>query len=175
MYAKTMEIYWFLVGTIRVSRYLISENRRLSKPLMTFTQVMIWLCLTLQEGSEDLTVSNTDEKKPTLVKPVPPSNPRDNTAVQQRFQRSANRFSASGEKTIFVHSDYESNSMFLRVVLKKKEKPCLHPFLISETLTSPQSLSISQILKDSQGMEIQYALVQITEGRIYKALIKVKI
>ena len=45
MYAKTMEIYWFLVGTIRVSRYLISENRRLSKPLMTFTQVMIWLCL----------------------------------------------------------------------------------------------------------------------------------
>ena len=43
-----------------------------------------------------------------MVKSVPPSNPRDNTAVQQRFQRSANRFSASGEKTIFVHFDYES-------------------------------------------------------------------
>ena len=45
MYAKTMEIYWLPVGTIRVSRYLISENRRLSKPLMTFTQVIIWICL----------------------------------------------------------------------------------------------------------------------------------
>ena len=45
MYAKTMEIYWLLVaGRIKL-RYLISENRKLSKPLMTFTQVRIWICL----------------------------------------------------------------------------------------------------------------------------------
>ena len=41
MYAKTMGIYWLLVGKIRISRYLISENRRLSKYLITFTQVRI--------------------------------------------------------------------------------------------------------------------------------------
>ena len=45
MYAKTMGIYWFLVGTIRISRYLISENRRLSKPFVTFTRVIIWISL----------------------------------------------------------------------------------------------------------------------------------
>ena len=41
MYAKMMGIYWFLVAGIRISRYLISENRRLSKPSMMFTQVII--------------------------------------------------------------------------------------------------------------------------------------
>ena len=41
MYAKTMGIYSFLVAGIRLSRYLIRENRRLSKPLITFTQVRI--------------------------------------------------------------------------------------------------------------------------------------
>ena len=45
MYAKAMGVYWFLVGRIRKSRYLISENRRLSKPLKVFTQVIIWICL----------------------------------------------------------------------------------------------------------------------------------
>ena len=50
MYAKTMGIYWFLVGPRKISRYLISEYRRLSKPLVAFTQVRIWICL-----SKDLT------------------------------------------------------------------------------------------------------------------------
>ena len=40
-YAKTMEIYWFLVGTMGISRYLISENQSLSKPLRTFTHVSL--------------------------------------------------------------------------------------------------------------------------------------
>ena len=51
MYAKTMGISWFLVGQTRKSRYLISENRRLSKPLFAFTHVIIWICL-----NKDLTL-----------------------------------------------------------------------------------------------------------------------
>ena len=45
MYAKTMEIYWLLVAKMVTSGYLISENRRLSKPFITFTHVIIWICL----------------------------------------------------------------------------------------------------------------------------------
>mgnify|MGYP000940113542 FL=1 len=45
MYAKTMGIYWLLVAEIRGPKYLISENQRLLKPLMTLTQVIIWICL----------------------------------------------------------------------------------------------------------------------------------
>ena len=52
MYAKAMEIYWLLlVEAIRISRYLISENRRLSKLLMPVPQVIIWICL-----NKDLTL-----------------------------------------------------------------------------------------------------------------------
>ena len=89
-------------------------------------------------------LSNTEEMKPTLIKPVPPSNPKYNTAVQVRSQRSANRFSASGEKRSFSTPIKSPISIVLRIVLKKKEKQCLHSSLTPETLTSPQSLSISQ-------------------------------
>src|SRR5690348_7726361 len=39
MSARSMEICWHHVVIIRISRYLTNENRRLSKPLMAFTQV----------------------------------------------------------------------------------------------------------------------------------------
>ena len=45
MYAKTMGIYWLLVAKIRISRYFISGNRRLSKPLVAVTRVIIWISL----------------------------------------------------------------------------------------------------------------------------------
>ena len=107
-----------------------------------------------------------------MVKPVPPSNPRDNTAVQQRFQRSANRFSASGEKTIFVHSDYESQFNVPQGRPQKEGEILPLPILDLRDSYQP-SKPIDK--SNSRGTETQHALAQITEGRIYKALIKVKI
>ena len=40
-----MGIYWLLVTWLGISRYLISEDRRLSKPFMSSTHVKIWVCL----------------------------------------------------------------------------------------------------------------------------------
>ena len=40
-----MGISWFLVAKSRTSWYLISENRRLSKPLVAFIHVRISICL----------------------------------------------------------------------------------------------------------------------------------
>ena len=81
-------------------------------------------------------LSNTEEMKPTLIKPVPPSNPKYNTAVQVRSQRSANRFSAFGEKAILFHSDYESYFNVPRDRPHKEEETM--PSLILDPIDSYQ-------------------------------------